>query len=61
MQDFKMNSTLLAQARIPHTALPESSTPATSLVAHTYLVQVDGNTCLGFLCSSHRIPMMWLE
>ena len=56
-----MNSALLAQSTILHTALPVSSTPANSLVAHTYLVQVDGNTCLGFLCSSHRIPMMWLE
>lgn len=51
---------LLAQPSIPHTTLPLSSTPAASLVAHTHLVQVNGNTSLCFLSSSHRVPMLQL-
>lgn len=54
------NPALLAQSWIPHTTLQLHSTPAASLVTDTYLVQVDGNTSLRLLSSSHRVPVMQL-
>lgn len=53
-------SALLVQSWILHTTLPLPSAPAASLVAHTYLVQVDGNTFLCFLSSPHRTSMLQL-
>lgn len=51
---------LLAQSWILYTTLPLPSIPAASLVAHAYLVQVEGNTSLCFLSSFHRVPMLQL-
>lgn len=51
---------LLSQSWILHTTLALPSAPAASLVAHTYLVQVDGDTFLCLLSSSHRTFMLQL-